>query len=59
MAGLGRSASERSVYSVDVKAAEAYREPQKQAAGMLGMRWHRPSQGRVLTEDCQECGRQT
>jgi hypothetical protein len=26
---------------------------------MLAMRWHRPSQGRVLTEDCQECGRQT
>jgi hypothetical protein len=41
--GPGRVSSERSAYSVGFKAVEAYREPQKQAVGVLAIRWHRSS----------------
>jgi hypothetical protein len=42
----GCGVSERSAYSVGVNAVEAYREPQEQAAGVLAMQWHQPTQER-------------
>jgi hypothetical protein len=59
MTGPGWGGSERSAYSAGVEEIAAYREPQKQPASMLVMRWHLSSQDRLPTEDCQGFGRQT
>jgi hypothetical protein len=52
--GPGTGASERSAYIVGDSAAEASPETQERAAAMLDLQQHRPSQGSLPTEVCQE-----
>jgi hypothetical protein len=52
--GPGTGASDRSAYIVGDSAAEASPETQERAAAMLDFQQHRPSQGSLRTEVCQE-----
>jgi hypothetical protein len=52
--GPGTGASDRSTYIVGDRTAEASPEPQERAAAMLDLLKHRPSQGSLPTEVCQE-----
>jgi hypothetical protein len=52
--GPGTGASDRSAYIVGDSAAEASPERQERAAAMLDLQQHRPSQGSLPTEVCQE-----